>query len=155
MAKRKSRAGGPFIAAAVLCNNVTEDSDGVLSAIGIVDQINMGIRPDAPPDVPSQAKPLTVSLFALIIIRKGNAPTGKHRLKLVIEQPDGKTEPVVDQDIEMPEHPQGVVSTRIRLGMKMHIPGVHWIDVKLDRRRLTRMALNLVIVRQETATDHT
>jgi hypothetical protein len=152
MAKRKRRTGGPFIAAAVLCHNVTEDSDGVMSAIRIVDQISMTMGPDAPAEFPSKSKPLAISFFALIIIRKGDAPAGKHRLGLVVEQPDGETEPIVEQDIEMPEHPNGVVNMRIKLGMKLSLPGVHWIDVNLDEDRLTRMALNLVIARPQTET---
>ena len=64
----KKKIGGPFVAAAVLCNSVSEDADGVVSALRIVDEIRGVLSPDAPADFPSKSNPLEINLFALIIV---------------------------------------------------------------------------------------
>jgi len=156
MAKQKEKkVGGPFIAAAMLCNSVSEDSDGVLSAMRIVDQVGLNIPPDAPPDFPSKAKPIDVSLFALIIIRRGDAKVGKHNLRLVMENPEGKIKPLAKAKIEFPQFQNGAANVKIRLGLKLYTPGVFWIDVILDKQRLTRMALNLILNRPERSGSKT
>jgi hypothetical protein len=149
-AKPEKKVGGPFVAAALLCNSITEDSDGVLSAIRIVDEIHALVRSDAPPDFPSKDKPLDVTTWALIIIRRGDARAGKHKLRLVFERPDGTTDEAVNQDIELPKHPNGAANVKVKMSLKLFSSGVFWIDVVLDGKCLSRMALNLVILRPES-----
>jgi hypothetical protein len=156
MAKTKKPAkkiGGPFIAAAVFCNSITEDSDGVLSANRIIDEIQAAVRPDAPADFPSKKMPIDLTLFGLISIRRGDASSGKHKLRLVMEQPDGKTSELSKQDVEMPPHPNGAVNVRVKMALKLFSAGTFWIDVILDGKRLTRMVLNLVLLRMPPATN--
>ena len=152
MAKDKKTAkpiGGPFIAAAVLCQGVSEESDGVFSVTRIVDEIRLALSPDAPEDYPSKDKPIEIPLWALVIIRKGDARVGKHKLRLVVEQPNGKVREAFKTDVEMPEYPNGTTTVRAKMLMKLHSSGVFWIDVILGRQRLTRMALNLKIDRPQ------
>ena len=47
--------------AAVFCESIMQDSDGMHSAIRIMDTIQMMIPPDAPPDVPSKEKPVQIT----------------------------------------------------------------------------------------------
>ena len=147
--KSAKQIGGPFIATAVLCQSIAEDSDRVLSVQRIIDELRGVIPHDAPADFPSKSKPLEVQLFALVIIRRGDAPAGKHKLRLVIERPDGKRTEATKMDIEMPKYPNGAANVKAKMSMKLHSPGVFWIDVILDKRRLTRMALNVLIQRLE------
>jgi len=145
----KKKVGGPFLAAAVLCNSITEDSDGVVSAIRIVDEIRAVLTPNAPADFPSKAKPVELSLFALIIIRRGDAAPGKHQLSLVIERPDGSRDELKNEDVQMPDYPNGTATVKAKLSMKLFSQGTFWIDVILGKQLLTRMALNLVLQRAE------
>lgn len=151
MAKTKpaKKVGGPFLAAAVLCTAISEDSDGIVSAHRIVDEIRVALPHDAPADFPSASKPFETSLFTLIIIRRGDAASGRHQLRLVAENPSGEVKEMLSRDIKMPKHPNGAAMARIRMSMRLHSAGVHWIDVELDGKRLTRMALNIVIQRAE------
>lgn len=150
---KNPKMGGPFVAAAVLCNSVSEDSDGALSAMRIVDEIRGVIPHDAPSDFPSQAKPVELSLFALIMIRRGDARVGKHKLRLVMEPPSGGATEMVKQDIELLKPPNGASAARLKLTMKLHTAGLFWIDVFLGPQRLTRMALNVVIQRMAAPTQ--
>jgi hypothetical protein len=144
-------SGGPYVAAALFCNSILEDSDGIVSALRIVDEIRVVINPNAPPDVPSKADPIEIPLFALIIIRRGDAPAGMHQLALAMETPDGKTEEVYKGEITMPDHPNGAAVIKSRVTLRLHSSGVFWIDVILGENRLTRMAMNLLIQRSEPA----
>jgi hypothetical protein len=153
MAKSKKptkRVGGPFVAAAVFCNSILEDSDSVVSALRIVDEVQITVSSLAPPDFPSKANPLEIPLWGLIIIRRGDADSGKHELRLVIEQPDGKSGELSKHEITLPDHPNGATTIKSKMLMKLHSPGVFWVDVILDGKRLTRMPLNLLIHRPET-----
>jgi hypothetical protein len=149
MAKSKKAIGGPFVTAALLCNSVTEDSDGVVSALRIVDEIRAVIPHNAPIDFPSETTPVEVSLFALVIIRRGDARGGKHVLRLVVETPTGKTSELTRQTVEMPKYPNGAAAVKARMTLKLRSAGVFWIDVFLGKDRLTRMALNLLIQRAQ------
>ena len=56
----KKKAGGPYLAAAFFCESTIEDKkDGAISAIRIIDQMEVAIDPAAPPDFPSD-EPLFV-----------------------------------------------------------------------------------------------
>ncbi len=156
MAKKEQhvkKVGGPFLAAAVFCTSVSEDSDGVLSAIRIIDEFRIALPSGTPTDFPSKSKPLEINIFALIVIRRGDARAGKHKLRLVGEQPDGTIQELVAEDIEMPPFPNGTTGVRAKINMKLHSEGVRWIDVILGKERLTRMALNLVIHRADATTE--
>jgi len=149
--KRAKKAGGPFVAAAVFCQTIVEDSDGVVSALRVVDELR-GIFPaHAPDDFPSKEHPAEVALFVLIIIRRGDAPAGKHRLELVSESPKGETQEVFSQEVEMPPYPNGAVNVKARLAMKFQGQGVYWFDVVLGGKVLTRMALNIMLQRDQAA----
>jgi hypothetical protein len=143
------KIGGPFLTAAILCSSISEESDGVVSVSRIVDEIRLMLGPGAPDGYPSKANPIDASLWALIIIRRGDAPARKHELKLVMEQPNGITSEIGKEAFDMPAYPNGAVNLRVRLALKMFSAGVFWIDVLLDEKRLTRMALNLQIHRAE------
>jgi len=147
--KPKKKTGGPFVAAAVFCNSVTEDSDGVVSALRIVDEIRIAVGPHAPADFPSKDNPVETALFVLIMIRRGDAAPGKHKLRLVVEAPSGKTRELQRVACEMPAHPNGTATIKARVALKLLSAGVFWIDVILGKERLTRMALNLVVQRTD------
>lgn len=155
MAKKKSKedkskkVGGPFLVAAILCNALTEDSDGVLSASRIVDEFRLTIPHDAPTNVPSRDHPVEVNIFMLVIIRRGDARGGKHNLHLIVENPEGEKVILSKQTIQMPPYPNGTAAAKGRMTLKLRNKGVYWIDVVLGDQILTRMAMNLVVERLE------
>lgn len=140
------KAGGPFLAAAVFCESILEDKDRVISVIRVIDGCQVFITPNAPPEVPSKAVPVQVSQNVLVSFRSGDAP-GKHLLKLVLEQPDGKRSDIAEQEIELSPEPHGGSNIKIAATMLVYSSGVFWIDVNLDNKRFTRMPLRVSIQR--------
>jgi hypothetical protein len=149
MAEKKivKKIGGPFLAAGFLCNSISEDNNGLLSAGQIIDEIRIAINPETPSDFPSKTNPVIFSTWVLIIIRRGDAPSGKHKLRLVMESPMGKREEKFKQDFVMPQFPNGGISIKAKLMLQLYTPGVFWIDVLVGKKCLTRIALNVLIQR--------
>jgi hypothetical protein len=144
--KRQKKTGGPFLAAAVFCESVLLDTSGKISAVGISDGINLFISSEAPPDMPSKTQPATMMQNILIIFRSGDSP-GKHRLRLVIEQPDGRRTKAQEQEIELSAPSQGGCNVRTQLQMNIYSSGVFLVDVILDGKRFTRMPFNVAYQR--------
>src|SRR5271154_2761567 len=122
MAKQKKteiKIGGPFLAAAVICESIMEDSNKTLSAIKIVDGVQIWISPQAPPDVPSKTSPIQILQNALITFKTGDSP-GKHTVKLVMQQPDGQRGDLFSQAIEFTKEPQGGCNVKASLNMTVY-----------------------------------
>lgn len=150
--KKTKPIGGPFLAAAVFCDHVIQEADGPLSAIRIVDRINVAIPFDAPPDLPSDAKRIPVQTWTLLMFKSG-AAGGKHVVSLVIHSPSGKKKESLKQEMTFGDEPTGGANMRIQLAMGIMEGGLFLIDVVLDGRVLTRMPLQVTLVRQPKPTE--
>jgi len=149
MAKQKKQAkktGGPFLAAAVFCESIMESHDKKVSAININDGFQLWISPQAPPNLPSKSQPLQINQNILLIFRTGDSP-GKHTLRLIVEQPNGKRSEALNQDVKLSPEPHGGVNVKTAATMLVYSSGVFWVDVFLDGKRYTRMPLNVSIER--------
>src|SRR5947209_729456 len=85
---RKSvRAGnaGPYVAAALICERVLQEKDGTLTAVRIVDQINVEVPPPQPNMVAVIAP---ISLALLVSIREAEAR--EYELSITVRTPKGE-----------------------------------------------------------------
>jgi hypothetical protein len=140
--------GGPFLAAAMFCESTMEDKDGVLSAIRIVDTVNLWLAPNAPPSLPSNDEPIGTSQNALVTFRTGDSP-GTHSVGFVINSPSGEKGVSHAKDFELGKEPNSGVNIRTAVPIKITGSGVYWIDVILDGKRVTRMPLNVRVHRTD------
>ena len=69
---------GPYLQAALLCERVMEEKDGVLSVIRIFDRV---IQTASGPSAPEAMQPLNYAMTALIILKSGRA-TGTVQVKI-------------------------------------------------------------------------
>jgi len=135
-------ASGPFLAAALLCENILEEKDGVLSAIRIVDRIIHGARgPNPPEDMP----PVPVNLRALISLKSG-AARGRFAVGIVLEKPSGQREPAVEIPVLLEGEDRGA-NLNIALAFQAELEGLYWFEVQLDGQPITRMPLRLIYQR--------
>ncbi len=144
--KKTKKAGGPFLAAAVFCESIMEGANKNMSAIGIMDGVVFWIAADAPPEVPSKDHSISFIQNILVIFRSGDSP-GKHEVRLVMEQPDGKRQELIKKEIDLSAPPHGGFNLKSQASISVYSNGVFWIDVLLDGRRFTRMPLNVEIKR--------
>ncbi len=83
----------------------------------------------------------------LLSFRTGDSP-GKHHLTLTVEQPDGKRSTVLDQDIEFSQPEHGGANVKAVCQLHVFSSAVFWLDVFLDRKRITRMPFKVEFVRE-------
>src|SRR5262245_45206440 len=75
--------GGPYLSAAVFCEKVLGEKDGVLSAIRIVDRITVTASGTAPPE---KMPPTNIQVTALVAFKSGFFK-GSAEIKLVGRTP--------------------------------------------------------------------
>jgi hypothetical protein len=140
--------GGPYLQAAFFCERLLQETDGVLSAIRMVDHVTAqltGQESAAPtPSVP-------VNLTFLVSFKTGRA-RGNRNLTIVTAPPDGPSPIEPSQDYTQTilfEGPDDRGDTIIMpIAMSAGQEGVYWFDVFLDERLLTRVPLRVEIPRQ-------
>jgi hypothetical protein len=147
-AKRTMKAGGPYLAAAFFCETVIEDkSDGALSAIRMIDRIDINLPPTAPPDFPSVQNRLPVAIRIVLSFKTGDA-AGDHTIRAVFISPSGKKNPPFEQTLPFPREEHGGVNIGIKTTIGVVKGGLFWVDVSLDGKRVTRMPLLISVNRQ-------
>jgi len=138
---------GPFLAAAVFCEQVIEDKSGVLSLIRIVDRMNVSTSgPGAPEEMP----PTILNWFLVVIFKSGEAK-GSHPVKIETELPSGlRLNPLIlSAHFEGGTRGQRIIT---RLNMKLEMPGVYWFRIYVDDRFVTQTPVEVIYSR--TVTPH-
>jgi hypothetical protein len=132
----------PWLAAAVFCDKVLEGADGWMSAIRIIDAITVPI-----PHHHEPGERVHIRLDALIAFKSGDVK-GEHTLRLKLRTPTGKRNVVLEKPLPFPGGEAGVnVRVGVNLGIKTE--GLYWIDVLVDRTRVTSMPLRISFMREE------
>lgn len=155
MAKTKKTTSpapsGPFLSSAVFCDNVLKDDDGAMTAVRMIDRVTISVPSDAPADLPSEDKQLLTQVEGLVAFKTGDSP-GKHEIKLVLNSPSGKRQAVMAHPAEFRAEPFGGFNLKLKMGIAVQECGLHWMDVLLDDRLMTRMPL-LISLRRAEASD--
>lgn len=143
---------GPHLNAAILCERVITESDGVLSFIRVVDRFIQTATGAEPPD----EMPPFAGNIQMVVTLKADRARGRHTLKLVMEAPDGAREQIGEQDVNLTPGNSGV-NLVIGLQLGLRLEGVYWIDVVFGGPRgqqdvlLTRTPLEVVYQRQRVS----
>ena len=146
---------GPHVAVAVLCERVITEGDGVLSLIRIVDRVTQSATGPDPPDL---MPAFIVDNLQMVLALKSDQARGRHRIKLVIEDPSTTRTPVTENDVNLSPGNQGInVVIPVKLGLELE--GVYWIDVILSAPRgqedklMTRVPIEVVYQRQRVPVE--
>jgi hypothetical protein len=130
---------GPYLKAALLCETVIEDKQGVLSFIRVVDRFTQtAIGPEAPSDMP----PLEVSVNAVIMLVAGQAQ-GSQEVKLVLRKPSGLGQELGATTVLFEGEDRGA-NVIARLQLVLESQGLYWIEVSTEGQLLTKMPLRVV-----------
>lgn len=139
--------GGPYLNAALICERVLREVDGVFSPIRIFDRLTVS-APDGgllPSDAPRP--PMKLTLF--ISFRSG-AARGQDYVTLRVERPDGlmRDLQVVPILFEGDERAANIV---LELITAFELDGLYWFCVELNNRLVTKMPLRIVTQSQPPA----
>jgi len=157
MANRKKpakKAGGPYLAAAFFCESSIEDKqDGALTAVRLIDQINVRIPHNAPPNVPSDEHRLPVLVNGLLCFKTGDAGGGERAVRLVMESPSGKKQLVAEQNLLFTPQAWGGGNLRFSVIVQLKKGGLFWLHVFVNGKRMARMPLMIAVEREPAPAD--
>lgn len=133
---------GPYLQAALLCERVMQEKDGVLSVIRIIDRV---IHTAMGPETPDTMAPLTYALTALVILKSGGS-RGTVQVKIDMEEPSGLTTPGPSMSALMEGEDRG---QNLVMGMQMTFKetGLYWFNVYVDDQLITKMPFRVVYTR--------
>ena len=129
---------GPYVHLATFCENVLQETTGVISLIRSVDVVTHVERGTNPPqEMPEFHYPLT-----LVISLKSGTARGRHNVKVVPRMPSQETLPPQDFSVNMEGEGKGV-----NLILKMDTPykyeGLYWFDIIFDGNLITCIPLEV------------
>jgi len=136
--------GGPYVNAALLCEKVLQERDGVLSMIRVVDRFTlmaMSAGEPLPDPLPTATVSFTIALVLKSGLYKGSAP-----IKFAIHSPSEQTigESTIDVFFEGDDRGVNLVAPQ---QLQVREEGIYWIDVMCDKALLTRIPLRVIIQR--------
>lgn len=135
---------GPYLEAALLCEKVLQEVDGVKSCIRIFDRI---IRQKTGPAIPVEMEPFEQELCLFIRFKSGSA-RGPRALQLKMVKPSGESPaPITNTLIFEGEDDRGVDMV-VGVKVKFDQVGLYWFWVILDSFTLTRIPLRIVYIPQ-------
>src|SRR5260370_5270472 len=133
---------GPYLVAALLCEKVLQEKDGIVSIIRMVDRITLtasaSISPEALP-------PLTLNLTLFLAFKSGSA-RGSNTIKLRIESPSGIKLPEQLLPIFFEGEDRGA-NLILALNMVVDQERVYWFDILLEEELFTRVPLRVIYQR--------
>jgi len=132
---------GPYLVAAVLCERVIQENDGVLTFIRIIDKITATAAGPSPV-VPDRMPPVPVNLTLAIVLRPGEA-RGRHRVTVRPEAPSGQRLPEVELPVTFAGSADTGANLLVNLNMIAQEEGLYWFDTLLNDDLLTRTPLRI------------
>ncbi len=127
---------GPYVKAALFCEKVLEEKDGVTSFVRIIDKL---MQTAAGAEVPETIQPINYPMTCAVMLNPGDA-IGRHDFSISVEPPSGFGKKTLGQGTVHFEGPERTANIRIEFQMTFDQEGVYWFEVRLDGSVvLTRM----------------
>lgn len=131
--------GGPYLAAAFLCEKALNEVDGVVSFIRVVDKWTVtGITEIMLP---------TVINATLVVMFKSGIHRGSSQIIVVPTTPSGAVMPSIVVPISFEgddDHGSGFVAP---IGFPAQESGLYWFDLSVDSQPVTKIPLRIVYLR--------
>lgn len=138
---------GPHLTAALLCEKVLIEQDGVKSVVRIIDRF---IRTAIGQNPPEEMPPFDVDLFLLVSLKSGRA-RGSHPLRIVIiKPPGGESNTVVNQTVLFEGEEDRGIDLINRMQLKIELEGIYWFEIYLHEDLLARTPLRVIYERKFT-----
>jgi hypothetical protein len=127
----------PYVGAALICERVLVESDGVLTAVRIVDTFTLPPEPTLPPGMEGGIQ------FTILVMLKAGDVRGPSRLEINIRYPSGKREELSKPSIVLEGEDRGAnIVAQTTFAIKEW--GLHWFDLFWEGQALTSIPLRLV-----------
>ncbi len=131
--------GGPYLAAALFCEKVLREGDGVLSLIRVVDRWTV--------NGPSDQMPVTVIQTNLVIIAKSGMHRGSSNVTVTPIAPSGEKLPTLSFPVLFEGDDDRGIGIAAGMGFPVSEHGVYWFEVFIDGQLTTRVPLRVIYLR--------
>jgi hypothetical protein len=141
---------GPYLAAAVLCEKVIQEADGVVSLMRVIDRVtvNVTVTPQGSgvPAItpPSSMPPVLVSSLTLFLSFKAGLAQGRSNITIRLVGPDEQRVLEQQATIHFSGGADQGANLIIALNLQLHMEGLYWFYILLENEFLTRVPLRLV-----------
>lgn len=140
---------GPYLTAALLCEKVLNEADGVKSLIRVIDRITVNAVGPPPPGTPPPIFPLT-----LFIAFKSGSARGPMNVTVRIDRPstDPNPEPL-QKTVNFEGEGDRGVNLIIPIAFNASVPGLWWFTVQLaepdgDPVTVSNVPLRVIFLQQ-------
>lgn len=145
MSQANSFARGPYFLAALLCEKVLTEADGVKSIVRIIDRVT---RTVTDPNPPLEMEPFDYDLHLFARFKSGETGRGGYRLKLSVEKPSKEITRAVEQTIFFEGEEDRGVDVIANVGIRFEMQGIYWFHVYLNDVPLTKVPLRVIYLPQ-------
>jgi len=135
---------GPYLTAALLCERILEEKDGVKSLVRVVNRI---ISKAQGPQVPEKMPLIQAMLSLYLSMRTGNK-SGKHEIRIGFSRPDKTATSLLVQGVNLEPPESHGIDLAINLNLSLDQEGVYWFDVCFDECLMTKIPLSVIYLTQ-------
>ncbi len=135
---------GPYLAAAVFCESVIEDKQGIHTLVRVVDRLFVDAEGVNPPDE-MPAFPLNWTLFLSL---KSGEVRGSHQIKIVPTLPSEETLAPITLDVYFEGANKGSAVIGNMGGLQLEMPGLYWFKVYFGEEFLTQVPIEVIYRRK-------
>lgn len=135
---------GPYLSAALLCEKVLVEQDGVKSAIRIIDRVTHTV---AGPSPPAQMEPFEHEMSLLIKLKSGSA-RGVYPLRVVFVKPSGESPVPMEQPVNFEGEEDRGVDVIASLKIAFDLTGIYWFEIYLAGNIVTRVPFRVIYLPQ-------
>jgi len=131
---------GPYLNAAFLCERVLTETDGVNSAIRIIDRLTFQASTEAI-DTPMPPHDYHLTLF--LMLKTGQAP-GLTKIEILLQKPDNFKFSAISRNVNLERPEDKGINIRNNLKLTFDQPGVWWFHIKIKDEERTRVPLEII-----------
>jgi hypothetical protein len=144
MATSQSFEEGPYLSAALVCEKVLEERNGVKSVIRIIDRVT---HQAVGPNPPQEMVPFDYEMAMLIRFKSGRA-RGTYPLEIQLIKPSGESAPPMRRNILFEGEDDRGLDIVVNMKLKFDQIGIYWFNIDLNNVNITRLPFRVVYLPQ-------
>ena len=135
---------GPYLSAAIICEKVLVEKDGIKSAIRIIDRVT---RQAIGPNPPHEMEPFDYETTLLLRLKSGRA-RGTYPLEIQLIKPSSESAVPLKQTILFEGEEDRGIDIVANMKIKFDLTGIYWFNIILNDVRLTRIPFRVIYLPQ-------
>lgn len=137
---------GPFLKAALLCDQVIEGKDGVLTLVRVIDRLIVtAAAAGAGAAIPREMPGMPHQMWLVLMFVSGRA-RGSEEIEIVMERPDGAADSIFTTTAYFEGEDKGA-NIVVQLQQEFRAEGLYWFKILLEKEQITRVPFRVIYQR--------